>query len=329
MRTPALNLAVRVWPALITIMFPCAFAFLIYEPSVAQLVKIPEWTALQRVELSKPDLDFFAQNLYGLFLVGIGSGFLRTAAGAAVVLSTVILWRRLGSRAALAIIAAILLASLVSFAVSVNSNPSARFASLMKPLLRVIIDAAKGADPRFPVSYDDLNLAISLNLLALNAGASSLVAAFAAIAIAAAPGDLTAARLRERGRALEHATIMIAALLVFLTAVNKALVVWPQGLLSAGGQKTFGYVANGIATYWGAFGTGFLICVLVPTYLSLMADIVRAAHAVAGDSPKAQADWQKENGLSFDFKSGVFAAITAAAPILTGPGMDLLGRLLG
>jgi len=33
--------------------------------------------------------------------------------------------------------------------------------------------------------------------------------------------------------------------------------------------------------------------------------------------------------LSFDFKSGVFAAVTAAAPILTGPGMDLLGRLLG
>jgi hypothetical protein len=320
-----------VWPALVTISFPCAFAFLIYQPSVAQLVRTPEWKTLQGVEIADRGLDLFAQNIYGVFLVGIGSGFLRAAGVAAVVLSAAILRRLLGLKAALAIIAALLLLSLVAFVIvlDTDTNRTKSFASLMKPLLRVVVEAAASRDPWFPVYYDDLNLAISLNILALYAGASSLVAAFAAIALRAAPPDLAPVRLRERGRALEHATIMIAALLVLLTAVNKALVAWPQGLLSPAAQKPYGYIASGIANYWGAFGTGFLICVLVPTYISLMADISRAAHAAAGDNPKAQSDWQKANELSFDFKSGVVASVTAAAPILTGPGMDLLGKLLG
>ena len=37
----------------------------------------------------------------------------------------------------------------------------------------------------------------------------------------------------------------------------------------------------------------------------------------------------KDNAMDFDLKSGVVAAITAGAPVLTGPSIDLLGRLLG
>src|SRR5262249_16631961 len=85
------------------------------------------------------------------------------------------------------------------------------------------------------------------------------LAAFAAIAVRAAPADLTPSRLRERGRALEWAVITAAILLVFVTAVNKALIVWPQGLMTPTGQKTFGYVAGAIANYWGAYSTGPLV----------------------------------------------------------------------
>lgn len=324
----------RLWPAVVTVCLPYAFVFLVYEPSVAHLLKVPDWTALQQIEVSEAALDRFAQNIQGLFLFGIGSSFLRATALAAVVLAATILARKLGIKAGLSIVAVILLLSLCAFVYVYKTSVGVRYShgplsGFMRPVLHVVLDAVKERGVVLDISTADVDLAILLNLLALTAGFNSLLAAFGAVAVRAAPGDLTPSQLSERGRALEWVTITTAALLVFVTAVNKALVVWPQGLMTSAGQKTYGYVAGAIANYWGAYGSGVLICALLPAYISLMADIASAAHAAGGGSLKGQADWRKENGMNFDFKSGVIAAITAGAPLLTGPSIDLFGRLLG
>jgi len=134
--------------------------------------------------------------------------------------------------------------------------------------------------------------------------------------------------LSARGRALQWVTIAAATLLVFVTAVNKALVVWPQGLLTPDSQKTYGYVAGAIANYWGAYSSGLLICAWLPTYASLMADVRLGADAAASGGATAQSEWREKTGVAFDFKSGFMALVTTALPALTGPGIDIIGKLL-
>jgi hypothetical protein len=324
----------RLWPAVVTVCLPYLFVFLIYEPSVAHLLKTPDWTALRQIEISQAALDRFAQNIQGIFLFGIGSGFLRATAVAAIVLAATALARNLGIKTGLSVVAAILALSLGAFTYGYKTSVSVPDAhgplgGFIRPVLHVVFAAAAERGVVLDTSAADVDLAILLNLLALTAGFNSLLATFAAIAVRALPGDLTPSRLRERGHALQWSAIATAALLVFVTAVNKALIVWPQGLMTPESQKSYGYIAGAIATYWGAYGSGVLICALLPAYVSLRVDITSAARAAAGDSLKAQDDWQKENAMNFDVKSGVFAAITASAPVLTGPGIDLFGRLLG
>jgi hypothetical protein len=297
---------------------------------VNHLLKEPKWTELKTIGISPEALDRFAQNVQGLFLFGITSGFLRATALAAAAVSTIVLARRLGIRAGVAIVSLMLIMALGLFAYSYGTSAGEAgglLTGFIRPVIKVVLDAAREAGVTVDVSNRDLDLAILLDVLALNFGFNSLLACYGAIAIRATAADLTPTLLTQRGRALEWVAIMTAALLVFVTAVNKTLIVWPQGFLTPDGQKTYGYVAGAIADYWGAFGSGVLIFALLPTYVSLMADVASAARIAVGDSEKAQDEWRKENGLEFDFKSGAIAAITAAAPILTGPSMDLFGKL--
>jgi hypothetical protein len=324
----------RFWPALATICLPYGFLFLIYAPSVTQLLRIRDWTVLQKIEFSPIVLDRFAQNVQGLFLLGIGSGFLRGTAVLGIILAAIVLGRAIGFKAGLSVIAVILLACSVAFVAAylkcrgLQPDEKSALSGYIARVLHVILAAAKQRGVVLETTIAEVDVAILLNLFALMTGFNSLLAAFASLAVRASPSELTPQCLTDRVRALGWVTIAAAVLLVFVTAVNKALIVWPQGLLTPSGQKTYAYIAGAIANYWGAYGSIALICALIPALISLMADIDVAARAAGGGSVKAESDWKRDNGFSFDFKSGMAAALTTAAPILTGPGMDLLGSLL-
>jgi hypothetical protein len=154
-----------------------------------------------------------------------------------------------------------------------------------------------------------------------------LLAAFVSIAVPAGEGERDGGALRARLRALEQTTICCAIILVILTAVNKALVDWPQAFLSKPHQEAYAYLAGTISTFWGTFGTIVLVCALVPPFISLRWDIASAAKA-NGRHEMAAARWKQDNKLDFDFKSALGAAIAAAAPMLTAPGIDLASKLL-
>jgi len=143
------------------------------------------------------------------------------------------------------------------------------------------------------------------------------------------PGGEQAERhVRARGQSLEWLALTTAALLVLVTAVNKALIAWPQALLAAADREAYGHIASAITNYWGAYGTALIVCAVVPPFLSLAADTRRLARRAVGEGAAAQDEWRTAQGLRFDLKSGVVGGLTAAAPLLTGPGIDLLGRLL-
>jgi hypothetical protein len=59
----------------------------------------------------------------------------------------------------------------------------------------------------------------------------------------------------------------------------------------------------------------------------LRLDIDKSARAWSEDQEEANR-WKKDHGLEFDMKSGIGAAIAAAAPMLTVPGIELASKLL-
>jgi hypothetical protein len=113
-----------------------------------------------------------------------------------------------------------------------------------------------------------------------------------------------------------------------LTALNKTLVDWPQAVLKEDDQNAYAYLAGAIANYWGTFGALFLVSAIVPAFVGLRLDIDKAAKLHGPEDEEAANRWRKESNLEFDMKSGFGAAIAAAAPILTVPGIDLAGQLL-
>ncbi len=92
-------------------------------------------------------------------------------------------------------------------------------------------------------------------------------------------------------------------------------------------QKAYAYLAGAIGTFWGTFSALTLVFALIPAFIGLKLDIDKAAQS-DGRKDQDAADWKKGNGLEFDAKSGIGAAIAAAAPILTVPGIDLASKLL-
>ena len=63
--------------------------------------------------------------------------------------------------------------------------------------------------------------------------------------------------------------------------------------------------------------------------LSLKRDIDQASE-IEGKKDQAAIDkWRKENGLNFAPVSVIGAVVTTAAPLLTGPIVDVIGAMLG
>ncbi len=169
---------------------------------------------------------------------------------------------------------------------------------------------------------------ITVNMVVGVAGVFSLLTAFSVIAIRARSQELAASRLQPRLNDLQLVTICGALLLVFLVVVGKTLVAWPQGLMGGSGRTGFGHLAASVVNSWGASGTAILLCALLPAFFSLKADIHRAASRESGGNFRNSLDWIQANKLEFAPMPMISTAIVSAAPMLTGPAMDIASSLV-
>jgi hypothetical protein len=254
-----------------------------------------------------------ARDMGGRMQFGIASALLRVGACASIILAYIIVAGRLGKRRAAYVLIGIIM-TIVVFAALTSNPPASLITRALDPIL-------------VPALVKMAHCVILGNLVASFIAGLSLLAAFAAIAMPANENERVAAALQKRMRALEQTTVCCALILAILTAVNKALIDWPQAFLAKTDQEGYAYLAGAISTFWGTFGTIVLVSALGPTFVSLRRDIANAAKA-NGRHEMAASRWKQENRLEFDFKSGLGAAIAAAAPMLTAPGIDLASKLL-
>ena len=156
----------------------------------------------------------------------------------------------------------------------------------------------------------------------------ALLAAFSAVAVRAEPRELTAACLQRRMEELQLLFLSASILLVILIVVSKIELAWPRVLMSSKDDmaKSYGALAGALASHWAASATAVLVCAGLPAFCSVQADIGLAAEAATHERANGH-DWRQRNHLEFAPMS-VLASIAAAAPLLTGPAIDLLGKLL-
>jgi hypothetical protein len=303
---------------------PLAVSFGVYAFSVDHLIKDindESWTTLRNVAFNPDAADQFMRDVGGRIQFGIASGLMRIAAAAATALTIIVLARRIGSSAAISIAAVLVTVCTAFYFTALTLEQPHAFAGKSRVAIGYIYEAAR------PGGFKNIDQAIRLNILASLVGGISLLAAFAAVALRARHDDNAAADLQGRMRDLERTTIFCAAFLVLLTALNKTLVDWTQAVLDEHHQKAYAYLAGAISTYWGTFGTLVLVSALVPAFVGLRLDIDKSARAWSEDQEEANR-WKKDHGLEFDMKSGIGAAIAAAAPMLTVPGIELASKLL-
>src|SRR6266542_410159 len=232
----------RAWPALLTILLPLAIA-LVYALSVDHLVGKPSWDELLKVTPNKEPIDFFARDVAGRIQFGIASTLLRIAACAAVILATIVLARRVGTRAAIGIVGALVIGLIVIYAIERRGH------YLDYGKIRIVIEKISRALTQSGEVLANIDRAILDNLLASFVGGACMLACFAAVALRAERGDTAAASLQARMRDLERTTIFSAVFLVLLTALNKSLVDWPQAFLGGSEQKAYAYLAGAIGTF--------------------------------------------------------------------------------
>jgi hypothetical protein len=280
------------------------------------------------------DFDQFARDLAGRLQIGIVSTVLHVAAAVAFLFASELLARTIGLRwtGLLVVLLFIVTIGLYLFSESTYGSKiicatkevckAAKGVEIISAIMQVR-EATKGES-----AFDLVQHAIRWNIVASLIGGTSIMAAFAAVALRTSPSAEPVTQLRNRSRDLQRATLLGAAFLVSLTALNKTLIDWPQAFIDKDQQHAFASLAGAIASYWGTFGALALISALAPAFVSLNHDIDMAARVATVPAEQTPEEWRKNNGLEFDAKSGLGAAIAALAPILTVPGIDLASKLL-
>jgi hypothetical protein len=320
---PHLSLS-QIWPALLTFCSPLFICFFVYALSVEQLVRGVSWGLSQAPNFSPEGFDRFAHELGGRLQVGIVSAVLRVAAIVAFLFASELLARTIGARWTGILIVLFALFMVYSYVCGDLAHGS-KFITVINQVREGVIGgkATKGES-----AFDLVQHAIRWNIVASLIGGTSIMAAFAAVALRTSPSAEPVTQLRNRSRDLQRATLLGAAFLVSLTALNKTLIDWPQAFIDKDQQHAFASLAGAIASYWGTFGALALISALAPAFVSLNHDIDMAARVATVPAEQTPEEWRKNNGLEFDAKSGLGAAIAALAPILTVPGIDLASKLL-
>jgi hypothetical protein len=330
---PHLSL-LQIWPALLTFCCPLLICFVVYTLSVEHVVGNGSLHFSQTLKLNPDGFDQLARDLAGRLQIGIVSTVLRLAAAIAFLFACEILTRTIGLRWT-GLLVVILFIATTGLYMFLDSTHGSKIICATKEVCKAtkgvgiisaitqVREATKGGS-----GFGLVHEAIRWNIVASLIGGTSIMAAFAAVALRASPSTEPVTQLRNRSRDLQRATLLGAAFLVSLTALNKTLIDWPQAFIDKDQQHAFASLAGAIASYWGTFGALTLISALVPAFVSLNHDIDMAARVATVPAEQTREEWRKNNGLEFDAKSGLGAAIAALAPVLTVPGIDLASKLL-
>jgi hypothetical protein len=300
---------------------PLVVTFLLYARYAQSIILPADWSQLKPEWPQTDSVAGFAvtaRDLGGRVQFGVASALLLVVAVASLVLACFVIARR--TKRPICALAIVALAGI--FGITIAYLLSGEKLDLMRQTLERIKIVAPSQSP-----FESVFAVFHYNPIVSNAAGAILLAAFSVIALPAGENERTGAALRARMRGLEQITICSAVLLVVITAVNKTLIDWPQAFLNKANQEAYAYLAGAISTFWGTFGTIFLVSALVPAFISLRLDIAKAARD-NGRHDMAASRWTEDNQLEFDFKSGLGAAIAAAAPMLTAPGIDLASKLL-
>jgi hypothetical protein len=314
----------RIWPALVTFALPVVFLLLIMERTVHYLVPADReiWPGLDPNVFLLDAFKRFAHDVEGRLLFGTASAFIRLDSFGCCALALWLLVRKFGWRAG----AGIFVGS-TTFGIAIGywltSENIIFFNFLYTP-----IQLAQNAGVVLPGTIDRLKCTIMLNMIVGIGACGALLAAFSAVAVRAELRELTAACLQRRMEELQLLFLSASILLVILIVVSKIELAWPRVLMSSKDDmaKSYGALAGALASHWAASATGVLVCAGLPAFCSVQADIGLAAEAATHERADGH-DWRQKNHLEFGPMS-VLASIAAAAPLLTGPAIDLLGKLL-
>jgi hypothetical protein len=318
------------WPAAVPFVLPFVFFFIV-EATVHYLMphehrKGPE---LKAYDFLSGAFERFAHDVEGRLLFGTSTGFIRVVAMAGIFLALYVLVRTFGYLIGTVILIASTFIG-ASFGYGITSENIVLISFVYTPL-----ELAQSTGVVFPGTIDRLKSTVTLSMVIGIGACGALFAGCSAVAVRAAqPKDLTTERLRktterlqERMRYLKFLVLCAAILLVLLIVSTKVLVAWPRGLMNYDEAKSFGALTGALVNHWGAIATGLLLCAGVPALLSVQTDIKRAEEAATKDK-ETNENWRRKNHLEFELMSVLAAVIAAAAPLLTGPTVDVLGVLL-
>lgn len=315
--------AYRLWPAVVAFLLPIVFSLGVMRANIDLVV--PKTTFWQpSIEMINPVSDErVARDLEARFLYATINAFGQLAAVTGGLLAAVVLIHLFGWRAGLPVVIGAAL-----FGLWVVYEQSAQHDRIRSTVLDATLQLVQNRKLTFDETVDRVLYAIRLNMAIGLAGTAALLAGFAAVAVRAGPNDLgdADAMARQLRLRLHYLTLLVlagAAILVLLVAANKVLLTWPQGMMKPEAAKAYGVLASAVANYWGGLGTGILLCTLVPAVVSIKADIDKASGARGLDFA-GQEKWRKENGLEVATGSALATAATAAAPLLTGPVIDIV-----
>ena len=94
--------------------------------------------------------------------------------------------------------------------------------------------------------------------------------------------------------------------------------------MTAEAAKDFRVLASTASTFWGAIYSGVLLVVALPCYAAIAGDASAVSASKGGDSHAAREEWLQQEGLTLAPRQAFMSLLATAAPLLTGPFLDLI-----
>jgi hypothetical protein len=312
----------RLWPGLLPFALPIIYFGIITQSSVFYLLPLDQaWPAVKPEDFKLDSFDRFAHDAGGRLLHGTVTALTLVVSLATIVLALSTLSRKCGLWMALVVPVVAL------FGVGIG-NWIATQDPLLAKVVYTPLQVAENAGVIFRGTLEKLKRLHITSMSLSGIAYISLMAAASAIAMRARPEERTVECLRQRMVDLQLITLAAAALLVLTVIGQRILLAWPQGLLQPDIAKQFALLANGFTTHSGVSATVLIACIVLPSILSLKDDIKLAAAAATNDGRMRERDWLKKNQLEFAPASVVTTALATAAPMLTGPLVDIVAAAL-
>ncbi len=311
-----LPLAVLIIPGVTyTLLTECIFAAMTPEAGLS-LKFLP---GLQGADTA-PSLAALGADLKARYAFGLATSAFIVCSVVALLMAVWRLSDRWGLWAAVGIFVGCLLAGIA-------------FASSSLHPLRALVSgrALKQVDNlEAPHLHDIVGQIVSLVSVSEAFGVAAIVALvlrFADIAFDPVPENVTEDTLRRRVIAFRNALIISGLLLALSVASAHSFYHYPVSLLEPEAAKEFKIFASTAAGFFGAMYSGILLVVAMPSYLAISSDAAALADSKAGNSPAVREEWMETEGLKLAPKQAFTSLLAMAAPLLTGPALDLVNAL--